>query len=122
MRSRGVALLNAMLVSLVLGALGLALLGQLTHHYRLHRQRQFGVQAFWNARAGIERFLVVGQLPPVDPATGLRTLFLNGPGDRTRCCDVRRQGDDLIFRGLSQGEARTIVLVGGDPNQRREEP
>lgn len=119
---RGVAILNAMFVGLILGALGIALLGQLAHHYRLHRQRQFGIQAAWNSRAGIEHFLATGQLPPVDPTTGLRTIFLNGPGDRSRCCDVRRQGDDLIFRGVAQAESRAIVLVGSDPNQRREEP
>lgn len=118
---RGVALLNALLVGLVLGALGLALLVQLAHHYRLHRQRQFGVQAGWNARAGVEHFLARGQLPPLDPVTGLHTWFLNAPGDRSRCCDVRRQSFDLVFRGVCQGETRTIVLVGGDPNQRREE-
>jgi type II secretory pathway component PulK len=75
-------------------------------------QQQHAIQAYWNARSGVERYCESRQLP----ASGIYDFGTLGN------CTVREEAEDLWFQGEYNGQRRRIVLQNGDPALKREEP
>jgi hypothetical protein len=75
-------------------------------------QQQQALQAYWNARAGVEHFCDQRRLPE-----GSTYDF---PG-RGRCV-VSTEGKDLIFEGQYGKQKRRIRLLERDPARKIEEP
>jgi hypothetical protein len=110
--ARGVALVTALVISTVLFILGSAFLVHLQEDFSAHRQRQYAVQAEWNARAGIEYFKFQRTLPKADPKTGLRTYLLD-EGSTMNRCHVYQEKEGLRFEGVCRGISRNLILLNG---------
>lgn len=109
---RGVALLFALTVGALLVALALSLLTLYSSDAYSQSQQQHALQAYWNARSGLERYCESRQLPE----NGRYDLGTVGN------CTVREEGDRLWFQGECQGQRKRIVLPNGDPRLKQEEP
>lgn len=110
-RNRGVALLFTLSVGVILIILAVSLMAFYSSDAYAQGQQQQAVQAYWNARSGLERYLDSRQVPPQP--------YDFGPQGR---CSVTRKGADVVLEGTSGGQHRTIVLLNGDPGRRIEQP
>lgn len=106
------ALLFALSVGVILSILAISLLGLYYGDYHSQRVQQFAIQAYWNARAGVEHYAESRQLPE----KRLYDFAANG------VCQVKVDHQDLVFEGHSGSVTRTIRLISGDPAQRVEIP
>lgn len=109
---RGVALLFTLSVCTLLIVLAVSLLTLYSSDAYSHGQQQQAIQAYWNARAGVERYTDSRQLPP-------SKLYDFGPSGR---CSVMKNGEDFLFEGQCGGQTRQIVLRDGDPARKIEQP
>jgi|JRYG01.1.fsa_nt_gb hypothetical protein len=109
---RGVALLFALTVGGLLLILAASLLTLYSSDAFSQGKQQQSMQAYWNARAGVERYCLSRTLPP----TGVYELGKSGR------CKVSENKGDLWFEGEYASQTRKILLISGDPSQRREEP
>ncbi len=91
--------------------LAAALLGLYFTDYRAQRRQQNSLQAYWNARSGVENYRATHTLPN----SGLYKL---AQGD----CLVEKQSQDLHFKGRYQGVTREIILLGGKVSNWTETP
>lgn len=109
-RDSGVALLFTLSIGTILILLAVSLLSLYSSGVQAQAQQQNGLQAYWSARAGVERYTDSRQLP----GTGIYDFGKQGR------CSVTRQGEDLVFEGQFAGQRRRILLEAGDPARRRE--
>ena len=109
---RGVALLFTLSVGVLLIILSVSLLTLYSSDAYSQGQQQQALQAYWNARAGLEHFCDQRQLP-----SGGSYDFQ----DRGRCT-VQAEGKDLVFEGSYGKQKRRIRLLERDPARRVEEP
>ena len=109
---RGMALLFALSVGAILSILAVSLLSLYYGDYHSQRVQQFAIQAYWNARAGLERYAETRQLPE-------KRLYDFGSNG---VCQVSVDHQDLIFEGRSGSVTRTFRLISGDPAQKVEIP
>lgn len=108
LRTAGMALLTTLMVGAVLAILALALVGLFLNDYQTAARQQRSIQAYWNARSGIEAYLQSGKLPS-DGA------FRWGKTDR---CQVQADtSGNVIFTGQSGNVQHRITLLGGDPSR-----
>ena len=108
---RGVALLYTLSVGVLLILLSVSLLTLYSSDSYSQGQQQQALQAYWNARAGLEHFCDQRQLP-----SGGSYDFQ----DRGRCT-VKAEGKDLVFEGQSGKQKRRIRLLERDPARKIEE-
>ena len=101
------ALLFALSVGAILSILAVSLLSLYYGDYHSQRVQQFAIQAYWNARAGLERYGETRQLPE-------KRLYDFGPNGLDH--------QDLIFEGRSGSVTRSFRLISGDPAQKVEIP
>lgn len=106
------ALLFTLSVGVLLIILSVSLLTLYSSDAYSQGQQQQALQAYWNARAGLEHFCDQRQLP----ASGIYDF--SGQGR----CLVTAQGKDLVFEGQYGKQKRRIRLLERDPAQRVEEP
>lgn len=111
-RNRGVALLFTLSVGTLLIVLAVSLLTMYSSDAHSQSQLQQGVQAYWNARAGVERYTDSRQVPA-------SSVYDFGASGR---CSVLKNGPDLLFEGHYGKQHRRILLVAGDPARKVEEP
>lgn len=107
-KKQGMALLLTVGVGGVLIALAVALVSLFLADYQMARRQQQSIQAYWNARSGVERYLQSGKLPE----SGAFEL-----GRNERCSVETRKNGDLCFIGQSQGVTHRLTLVGGEPSR-----
>lgn len=110
-KGRGVALVFTLTVGVLLIILSLSLFSFYSSEVYSQNQQQKALQAYWNARAGLEHFCQDRRVP-----SGALYDF----GERGRC-EVRSEGKDLIFEGLAGSQKRRIRLLERDPARRVEE-
>ncbi len=120
-KSTGAALLATMALGLVLFLLGWAFLVHLEVDFQAHRQRQWAVQAEWNARAAMEFFLATRELPPRDPSSGRRIYYMDQDSaveSQTELenksmsfCLVDRIDNGWRFEGVHRGVRRSLYLL-----------
>ena len=108
-KSRGIALMTALTISAILFVLASAFLVHLREDFHAHRQRQWGVQAEWNARAALETYLYTRKLPKRDAVTKLRTFHYEDPSSLD-FCNVYDEQRGLRFEGVSHGIQRSILF------------
>lgn len=107
----GIALLTTLSVGVVLTILAVSLLALFLNDFSGQRGQQNGIQAYWNARSGVERYLIDRRIP--------KSLHydLGSAG----YCKVEESGQDLVFVGCSGRAERRIRLLGKQPGARVEE-
>lgn len=110
-KRRGIALLFVFSVSVILAGLAISWLALHSNENRARERGLQAIQAYWNARAGLERYCQERRLP----ADGVYSF------DKGNRCVVSREQGDLLFQGVSGGQSRTLRLGQGDPSLRREE-
>lgn len=110
-RPRGVALVFTLSVGVLLVILSISLFSFYSSEVYSEMQQQRAIQAYWNARAGLEHFCQDRRVP----AAGAYKLASGQ-------CVVRSEGKDLIFEGEANGQKRRIRLIERDPARRVEEP
>lgn len=110
-RRRGVALVFTLSVGVLLIILSLSLFSFYSSEVYSQGQQQKSLQAYWNARAGLEHFCQERRVP----ANGVYDFRERGR------CEVRSQGKDLIFEGVFGAQKRRIRLLERDPARRVEE-
>ena len=110
MRTRGIALLTTLAVGVILTILAISLLSLYYQDFSAQRTQQRSIQAYWNARSGVERFSQERRLP-----AQLRYDF-----GKAGFCSVQEVKDDLVFEGRSGGSAQRIRRLRGNPAQRVE--
>lgn len=111
-RKRGVALLFTLSVGVLLIVLSVSLLTLYSSDAYSQGQQQQALQAYWNARAGVEHFCDQRQLPEGS------TYDFAGRGR----CVVSVEGKDLVFEGQYGKQKRRIRLLERDPSKKVEEP
>jgi len=109
---RGLALLFTLSVGTVLILLAVSLSSLYSSDVYSQAQQHQAIQAYWLARAGVERYTDSRQVPP----SGLYDFSPHGR------CSVTQQGRDLIFEGQSGKQRRRILLLQGDPARKVEDP
>lgn len=107
---RAVALLFVLSAGVILLLLAASLFTLYSSNAYSHSQQQAALQAYWNARAAVERYSDARQLP------GNGHYDFGSAGN----CTVVQQGQDLVFRGQSASQYRQIILLKGDPAARVE--
>lgn len=108
---QGMALLFTLAVGSVLVILAVSLFSLYSSDVHSQSQQHQAIQAYWLARAGVERYIDTRQLPNGD--------YNFAPQGR---CSVTRRGSDIVFEGQVGKQRRRIVLRQGDPARRIEEP
>ena len=108
---RGVALVFTLSVGVLLIILSLSLFSFYSSEVFSQGQQQKALQAYWNARAGLEHFCQERRVP----ISGIYDF-----PDRGRCA-VTADGKDLVFEGQFAGQKRRIRLLERDPARRVEE-
>ncbi len=108
MPKSGMALLTTLVVGAILMILALALVGLFLSDYQLAGRQQKSVQAYWNARSGVEAFLQVGKLPADGAFRWSRS---------EQCRVVQLKNGDVEFIGQSGNVEHKITMVGGDPSR-----
>lgn len=108
---RGVALVFTLSVGVLLIILSLSLFSFYSTEVYSQGQQQKAVQAYWNARAGLEHFCLERRVP----SNGLYDFHERGQ------CSVRSEGKDLVFEGQFGSQKRRILLLERDPSRRVEE-
>ena len=111
LHKRGVALVFALSVGVLLVILSLSLFSFYSTEVYSQGQQQKALQAYWNARAGLEHFCQDRHVP----GSGVYELGASGR------CVVRSEGKDLVFQGESGAQKRRIRLLERDPARRVEE-
>ncbi|ODT57969.1 hypothetical protein ABS71_19180 [bacterium SCN 62-11] len=111
-RRRGVALVFTLSVGVLLIILSLSLFSFYSSEVYSQGQQQKSLQAYWNARAGLEHFCQERRVP----ATGVYDFRERGR------CQVHSQAKDLVFEGVFGTQKRRIRLIERDPARRVEEP
>ena len=106
------ALLFTLSVGVILSILAVSLIGLYFGDFHSQRMQQQAIQAYWNARAGVEHYCDARQLPD----KGLYDFGRSGQ------CQVSQDKQDLLFEGRSGAMTRHIRLLNADPAQRVEEP
>lgn len=109
-KQRGVALVFTLSVGVLLIILSLSLFSFYSSEVYSQGQQQKALQAYWNARAGLEHFCQDRRVP----ASGVYDFRERGR------CEVRSDGKDLIFEGQSGAQKRRIRLLERDPARRVE--
>jgi type II secretory pathway pseudopilin PulG len=109
---RGIALLTTLAVGAVLTILAVSLLTLYFNDYHSQKIQQQAIQAYWNARSGVETYCDSRHLP-TDGRYDFGAVGL---------CQVTQSGTNLVFTGQSGSVHRTITLLSGDPAQRVEQP
>lgn len=104
------ALVFTLSVGVLLIILSLSLFSFYSSEVYSQGQQQKAVQAYWNARAGLEHFCQDRRVP----ANGVYDFRERGR------CEVFKDGADLIFQGLSGSQKRCIRLLERDPARRVE--
>lgn len=107
---RGVALVFTLSVGVLLVILSISLFSFYSGEVYSEMQQQRAIQAYWNARAGLEHFCQERRVP----ASGFYALAKGR-------CTVRSEGKDLVFEGEADGQKRRIRLLERDPARRVEE-
>ena len=110
-RRRGVALVFTLSVGVLLIILSLSLFSFYSSEVFSQGQQQKALQAYWNARAGLEHFCQERRVPQ----GGIYDFRERGR------CEVRSEGKDLVFEGQSGSQKRRIRLLERDPARRVEE-
>lgn len=108
---RGVALVFTLSVGVLLIVLSISLFSFYSSEVYSQGQQQKAIQAYWNARAGLEHFCLERRVP----ASGVYDFRERGR------CEVRSDGKDLVFEGVAAGQKRRIRLLERDPARRVEE-
>lgn len=108
---RGVALIFTLSVGVLLVILSVSLFSLYSTEVYAEMQQQRAIQAYWNARAGLEHFCQERQLP----TSGVYDFQPQGR------CLVHSEGEDLIFEGESGAQKRRIRLLRRNPARRIEE-
>lgn len=111
-KERGVALVTALVIATVFFILATAFFIHLLEDFAAHRQRQWAVQAEWNARAAVEDYYLHRALPQPDRQTGDRVYRLD-PDSTLNICVVHQDPRGLKFEGISHGVSRILILVEG---------
>ena len=93
------ALLFTLSVGVILAILAVSLIGLYYGDFHAQRMQQQAVQAYWNARAGVEHYCDARQLPD-------KGLYDFGASGR---CQVSQDKQDLVFAGSSGAMTRHIV-------------
>ena len=106
------ALLFTMSVGVILAILAVSLISLYYGDFHSQRMQQQAIQAYWNARAGVERYCDARQLPD----KGLYDFGASGQ------CQVTQDKQDLLFEGRSGAITRHIRLLAGDPARKVEQP
>ncbi len=107
---QAMALLFTLAVGVVLILLAVSLFTLYSSDVHSQSQQHQAIQAYWLARAGVERYSDTRQLPSSD--------YHFAPHGR---CSVTRRGADVVFEGHVGKQRRRIVLRQGDPARRIEE-
>lgn len=110
--TRGMALLFTLSVGALLVILAASLFALYSSDVHSQHQQHQSMQAYWFARAGVERYSDSRRLPP----EGRYDFSPHG------YCRVLQQGPDLIFEGLSGKQHCRILLHNGDPAHKVEQP
>lgn len=110
-KSRGVALVFTLSVGVLLIILSLSLFSFYSTEVYSQGQQQKAVQAYWNARSGLEHFCAERRVP----SNGFYDFHERGQ------CSVRSEGKDLVFEGQFGSQKRRIRLLERDPARRVEE-
>lgn len=108
-KDHGIALVTALTIAAVLFVLASAFLIHLREDYHAHRQRQWGVQAEWNARSALETYRHTRTLPAYDYDTR-RRIFQCGDS-KQEFCIVTEEKQGIKFQGSSHGVTRSILLL-----------
>src|ERR1017187_9522792 len=103
-RSRGIALLLTLVVGVVLTILATSLVGLYFGEYQAEKTQQQAIQAYWAARAGVERYCNDSRLPN-PPVYELGSKM-------GRCLVQKQPNGDLVFEGQCGQLTRRIRLVG----------
>ena len=111
-RRRGVALVFTLSVGVLLVILSLSLFSFYSNEVYAQGQQQKAIQAYWNARAGLEHFCQERRVP----GGGVYDFHELGR------CAVSVQGKDLVFEGQAGSQKRHIRLLQRNPAHRVEEP
>lgn len=111
-KAQGVALVTALVIATVFFVLASAFFVHMKEDFAAHRQRQWAVQAEWNARAGIEYYYLRRALPEPEPKTGLRVYNIDEESSLNRCI-VHQDPRGLRFEGVCRGVSRSLILVEG---------
>jgi hypothetical protein len=110
LKNQGIALITALTIAAVLFVLASAFLIHLREDFHAHRQRQWGVQAEWNARSSLETYRYTRTLPVRDPETSQRIFHCND--SKSEICVVTQTDRGLRFEGVSHGVHRSLLLLG----------
>jgi hypothetical protein len=110
---RGIALILTLSIGAVLVILATSLVGLFFGEYHAQRSQQQAIQAYWDARSGIERYCDNYKLPE-PPVYDL--------GRAGNCKVIKQPNGDLLFEGQCGAMIRRISLSGGDPAKARELP
>ena len=108
-KTRAIALMTSLTIGAVLFVLASAFLIHLREDFHAHRQRQWGIQAEWNARACLETYMHTRKLPARDPATKLRTFYYPDKS-HLDLCYVHQEKTGYRFEGVSHGVRRSLFL------------
>ena len=103
-------MLYALSVGALLILLSVSLFSLYSSDVYSQSQQQQAVQAYWNARSGLEHYLDQRVLPKEGVIA-----FEHGE------CRMWSEGTDLVFEGRCQKQVRRLRLVGGDSAVCREE-
>jgi hypothetical protein len=97
-------------VGALLAILATSLVGLYFGEYSAEKTQQQAIQAYWAARAGVERYCNDYRVP--DPP-----VYELG---NDRCTVQKEAGGDLVFTGQCGRVNRRVRLVGGNPANRQE--
>ena len=97
--------MTALMAGAVFAILAVAILGLFLADYQGQRTQQQSVQAYWNARSGLARYLASGHLPE-------HGVWELGPGQR---CLVLEENGDVVLEGVSGSVHRRLRCLGADP-------
>lgn len=109
-RTRGIALLYTLAVGALLIVLSVSLMVLYSNEVHAQAQHQQAIQAYWNARGGLEQYAYARLLPD----SGHYDFGSRGQ------CRVYRQASDVVFEGSCGTQKRAILLKRGDPGCRQE--
>lgn len=107
---RGVALLYTLSVGVILILLSVSLLSLYSAEVHSQTQQQQALQAYWNARSGVERYCLARWIP----AGGQYNFAAHGT------CRVEHTQEGLLFEGRCGRQRRCILLKNGEPALRSE--
>lgn len=112
--------MTSLAAGVLLSLLAIVLLSLGLTEIQGQRRQQKTLQAYWNARAGVARYLETGQLPQVVGSQQQRIWSW----ETHNSCQVTEDpaSGDLVFEGICQGVSRRLRCLQGDPARVLEEP